>query len=136
MGSFLSRLCGWGGTASASSSESSRILTFNSSARWQLHFNSAKENSKLMVIDFAASWCGPCKFMEPAVHAMAKKFTEVEFVKIDVDDLPDVTQQFGVDAMPTFVLVKKGEEVDRLVGADKDGLERKIEKHRALLPAK
>ena len=41
-----------------------------------------------MVIDFAASWCGPCKFMEPAIHAMASKFTEVEFAKIDVDELP------------------------------------------------
>lgn len=41
-----------------------------------------------MVIDFAASWCGPCKFMEPAVHAMAAKFTDVQFAKIDVDELP------------------------------------------------
>ena len=39
-------------------------------------------------MDFAASWCGPCKFMEPAVHAMAAKFTDVEFAKIDVDELP------------------------------------------------
>ncbi|GLT74092.1 hypothetical protein SLA2020_459130 [Shorea laevis] len=111
---------------------SSRILTFHTCAGWELHFNSSKENSKLMVIDFAASWCGSCKFMEPAVHAVANKFTEVEFVKIDVDDLPDVSQQFGVETMPTFVLVKKGKEVDRLVGADKDELERKIEKHRTL----
>ena len=41
-----------------------------------------------MVIDFAVSWCGPCKFMEPTIHAMASKFTEVEFAKIDVDELP------------------------------------------------
>lgn len=40
-----------------------------------------------MVIDFAASWCGPCKMMEPVVQAMASKFTDVEFVKIDVDEL-------------------------------------------------
>ena len=41
-----------------------------------------------MVIDFAATWCGPCKFMEPAVKSMASKYTDVDFVKIDVDELP------------------------------------------------
>ncbi|GKU97070.1 hypothetical protein SLE2022_279210 [Rubroshorea leprosula] len=134
MGSFISSLFG-GAEEGSVSSEPSHILTFHSSARWQLHFNSAKESPKLMVIDFAASWCGPCKFMEPAVHAMANKFTEVEFIKIDVDELPDVAQEFGVQAMPTFLLVKKGKEVDRVVGAQKDELERKIEKHKALQAA-
>ena len=85
-----------------------------------------------MVIDFAASWCGPCKFMEPAVQAMAEKFSDVGFVKIDVDQLPDVAQEFAVQAMPTFVLVKNGKEVDRVIGAKKDELEKKVAKHRAL----
>ncbi|KAK4603948.1 hypothetical protein RGQ29_012456 [Quercus rubra] len=93
MGSILSSLLGGGATAEAaaatsSETSSSRILSFHSPARWQLHFNNSKDSSQLMVIDFAASWCGPCKFMEPAIHAMASKFTEVEFAKIDVDELP------------------------------------------------
>lgn len=41
-----------------------------------------------LVVDFAASWCGPCKFIEPAIKAMANKFSDVEFAKIDVDELP------------------------------------------------
>ncbi|KAK3413346.1 hypothetical protein EUGRSUZ_I01913 [Eucalyptus grandis] len=86
-----------------------------------------------MVIDFAASWCGPCRMMEPAVSAMASKFADVEFAKIDVDELSDVAREFSVQAMPTFVLVKKGKEVDRIVGAKKDELERKVQKHRALM---
>ncbi|KAK9272030.1 hypothetical protein L1049_002399 [Liquidambar formosana] len=133
MGSFLSSLLGGGPSAadaSPSSSDPSRIISFHSSARWQLHFNASKESSQLMVIDFAASWCGPCKLMEPAIHAMATKFTDVEFVKIDVDELSDVAQEFVVQAMPTFVLVKQGKEVDRVVGAKKDELEKKIEKHK------
>ncbi|KAI9154116.1 hypothetical protein LWI28_021160 [Acer negundo] len=132
MGSFLSSLMG-GSTSldsSSSSSESSRVMSFHSTARWQLHFNSCKESSQLMVVDFAASWCGPCKLMEPAVHAMATKFTDVEFAKIDVDELSDVAKEFSVQAMPTFVLVKNGKEVDRVVGAKKDELEKKIQKHR------
>ncbi|XP_050271468.1 thioredoxin H2 [Quercus robur] len=140
MGSIISSFLGGGATAEAaaatsSEASSSRILSFHSPARWQLHFNNSKDSSQLMVIDFAASWCGPCKFMEPAIHAMASKFTEVEFAKIDVDELPDVAQEFQVQAMPTFVLVKNGKEVDRVVGAKKDELEKKIEKHKAIQAA-
>ncbi|MBA0781392.1 hypothetical protein Gotri_002320 [Gossypium trilobum] len=107
----------------SSSSEPSIVQTFHSSPRWQLHFNSVKETSQLMVIDFSASWCGPCKFMEPVLNGMAAKFTE------------DVAQEFGVQGMPTFVLLKKGKEVDRVVGAQKNYLEKKIEKHRDLVAA-
>ncbi|XP_062009964.1 thioredoxin H2 [Rosa rugosa] len=133
MGSFLSSLLGGSpAEASASSSEDSRVTSFHSSARWQLHFNSIKDTSKLLVIDFSASWCGPCRFIEPAIHAMADRFTDVDFAKIDVDELSDVSQEFGVQAMPTFVLLKNGKEVDRVVGAKKDELEKKVDKYRSL----
>ncbi|XP_028806431.1 thioredoxin H2 isoform X1 [Neltuma alba] len=130
MGSFFSRLAGEGGD-DAPAPENSRVMQFHSSARWQLHFNEVKDSNQLIVIDFSASWCGPCKFIEPAIHAMADKFTDVEFVKIDVDELSDVTREFQVQAMPTFVLWKKGKEMDRVVGAKKDELEKKVEKLRA-----
>ncbi|PRQ53683.1 putative monodehydroascorbate reductase (NADH) [Rosa chinensis] len=134
MGSFLSSMLGGSSPAedSAASSEDSRVMSFHSSARWQLHFNSVKDTSKLLVIDFSASWCGPCRFIEPAIHAMADKFTDVDFAKIDVDELSDVSQEFGVQAMPTFVLLKNGKEVDRVVGAKKDELEKKVQKYRSL----
>ncbi|KAF7819668.1 thioredoxin H2 [Senna tora] len=137
MGGILSSVLGGDASANASSSvpENSQVLSFHSSARWQLHFNEVKDSSKLMVVDFSASWCGPCKFIEPAIHAMADKFTDVGFVKIDVDELPvkknqEVAQEFQVQAMPTFVLLKKGKEIDRVVGAKKDELEKKVTKHR------
>ncbi|KAG4388795.1 hypothetical protein JHK82_026041 [Glycine max] len=60
---------------------------------------------------------------------MAAMFTDAEFIKIDVDELSDVAKEFKVEAMPTFVLWKKGKEVDRVVGAEKDELKNKIEKH-------
>ncbi|CAB4305460.1 unnamed protein product [Prunus armeniaca] len=124
MGSFLSNLLG-GPPAddSAASSEESRVTSFHSSARWQLHFNSHKESSQLLVIDFSASWCGPCRLIEPAVHAMSTQFTDVDFAKIDVDEL---------SGMPTFVLLKKGKEVDRVIGAKKAELEKKIQKYQSL----
>ncbi|WVZ05814.1 hypothetical protein V8G54_019160 [Vigna mungo] len=133
MGSFVSSLFGGSGGDETSYSEGpSRVLSFHSSARWQLHFNEVKESGQLLVVDFSASWCGPCKFIEPAIHAMAGKFTDVNFVKIDVDELSDVAGEFQVQAMPTFVLFKGGKIIDRVVGAKKDELEKKVEKHRAL----
>ncbi|CDP02192.1 unnamed protein product [Coffea canephora] len=131
MGSVLSSFFGGeGAAAAAESSEPSRVTTFHSSNRWQLHFNSSKQLNKLMVVDFAASWCGPCKLMEPLVKDMSGKYTDIDFVKIDVDELPDVAQEHKVQAMPTFLLLKQGKEVDRIVGAKKDELEKKILKHR------
>ncbi|OIT05881.1 PREDICTED: thioredoxin H2-like [Nicotiana attenuata] len=135
MGSYLSSLLGGGAAEAAeaesgSSSEQSRVIAFHSSNRWQLHFNSSKQLNKLIVVDFAATWCGPCKMMEPVINAMSANYTDVDFVKIDVDELSDVAQEFGVQAMPTFLLLKQGKEVERVVGAKKDELEKKILKHR------
>ncbi|KAL5742273.1 hypothetical protein ACOSP7_029005 [Xanthoceras sorbifolium] len=114
-----------------SSSKASLVMSFHSSARWQLHFDSCKESSQLMVVDFASSRSWRGKRIEPAVRDMATKFADVEFVKIDVDELSDVAKEFEVQATPTFVLVKRGKEVDRVVGAKKDELQKKIQKHRA-----
>ncbi|PHT34021.1 Thioredoxin H4 [Capsicum baccatum] len=110
----------------------SQVIVFHSSTKWKLHFDSLKDTNKLVVIDFTATWCAPCKYMEPVLNDFAAKYTDVEFVKIDVDELADVAQEYGVQAMPTFVLIKKDKVVDKIVGADKDGLQKKIQKHRAI----
>ncbi|KAL2532127.1 Thioredoxin H2 [Abeliophyllum distichum] len=136
MGSFLSSFIGGEDAAaatestSASTSGPSRVIAFHSSNRWQLHFNSSKQMNKLIVVDFSASWCGPCKFMEPVFNDMSSKYTDVDFAKIDVDELSDVAKEFAVQAMPTFLLLKQGKEVERVVGAKRDELEKKILKHR------
>ncbi|XP_068333846.1 thioredoxin H-type-like [Pyrus communis] len=110
--------------------QKSRIVAFHSEDQWNTHFAAVKDSNKLMVIDFTAKWCGPCRAMVPIFREYADKFTDVEFVKIDVDELSDVAMEFSVQAMPSFVFVKKGEVVDKVVGAMKDELQKKIEKHR------
>ncbi|XP_057949191.1 thioredoxin H2-like [Malania oleifera] len=108
----------------------SPIIAFHTSAQWKAHFNACKETPKLMVIDFTATWCGPCRFMEPALKEFASKYTDVEFIKVDVDELADVARQFQIQAMPTFLLIKNGKVLDQVVGAKKDELKQKIEKNR------
>ncbi|CAJ1931669.1 unnamed protein product [Sphenostylis stenocarpa] len=103
-----------------SSKKSCNILTFQSTAKWKTHFDASKEINKLMVIDFTATWCGPCKHMDPIIQDFAAKYTNVEFVKIDVDELMGVCEEFQVQAMPTFILMKKGKVVDKVVGAKKE----------------
>ncbi|GAU16464.1 hypothetical protein TSUD_166960 [Trifolium subterraneum] len=132
MGSVLSAaFYGRGAATTSDQPESTRVKTFHSSANWQLHFKELKESHNLVVIDFSASWCEPGRFIEPLIQAMADEFTDVEFIKIDVDELSDVAKEFNVDAMPTFVFLKKGKVVDKVVGAKKDELQNKIKEHRA-----
>ncbi|KAK7274176.1 hypothetical protein RIF29_15254 [Crotalaria pallida] len=74
------------------SSQSSHILTFHSTAKWKAHFDASKGMNKLMVINFTATWCGPCKYMDPIILEFAAKYSDVEFIKIDVDELMEVLE--------------------------------------------
>ncbi|KIW87508.1 thioredoxin [Cladophialophora bantiana CBS 173.52] len=87
---------------------------------------------RLVVLDCFATWCGPCKVIAPEVA----KFSEsddfkdkVDFYKVDVDEVPDVAQELGVRAMPTFMIFKNGEKVGEVVGANKHALEAAIRKN-------
>ncbi|KAK7386942.1 hypothetical protein VNO78_27332 [Psophocarpus tetragonolobus] len=112
------------------SSESSQVLTFQTTAKWNAHFDALKQTNKLMVVDFTASWCGPCKLMDPVIQEFAAKYRDVNFVKIDVDELMEVSQYFQVQVMPTFMLIKKGKVADQVVGVKKEELQSLIEQHR------
>lgn len=78
----------------------------------------ASAEGKLVVIDFSATWCGPCKMIAPLFKELSEDNPNVVFLKVDVDENPDTAAKYGVSAMPTFVFIKKGEVVDRLMGAN------------------
>jgi len=82
---------------------------------------------QLVVVDFFATWCGPCKQIAPKYEAMAKELPHVKFVKVDVDQAKDVSQQYKVSSMPTFKMLKQGKEVGSLSGADEGALREKVE---------
>lgn len=81
-----------------------------------------------MVIDCMATWCGPCKVIAPAIVKMSNTHQNARFYKLDVDEVPDVAQDLGVRAMPTFVVFKDGEKVGEVVGANQKALEALVEK--------
>lgn len=107
-----------------------RILAFHSTASWKAFFEASKASNRLVVVYFTATWCGPCRYMEPTFNEYAAKYTDVDFVKIDVDELFNVANEYGIQTMPNFLFLKRGKEVDKVVGARKEELQRKIEKHR------
>ncbi|ESO94519.1 hypothetical protein LOTGIDRAFT_203919 [Lottia gigantea] len=78
---------------------------------------------KLICIDFSASWCGPCKMIGPKFEAMAKEF-DGKFIalKVDVDAVPELSEEYDVSAMPTFLCFKNGKKVAEIVGASEEKL--------------
>ena len=84
---------------------------------------------KLVVIDFFATWCGPCKMIAPQIEEMSKSLENVVFLKVDVDEAEDAAQEFNVSAMPTFIFMKNNAKVAELMGANADKLKELVEKH-------
>lgn len=72
----------------------------------------------VVVIDFFATWCGPCKVIAPKFEEMAKFYPTITFLKVDVDESQELTEQYDVRVMPTFVFLKDGQKVETIEGAD------------------
>ncbi|KAG6929708.1 thioredoxin [Chelydra serpentina] len=85
---------------------------------------------KLVVVDFSATWCGPCKMIKPFFHSLCEKFPDVVFLEVDVDDAQDVASECAVQCMPTFHFYKQGKKVHEFSGANREKLEESITKLR------
>lgn len=88
-------------------------------------------SSKPVVVDFWAPWCGPCLALAPAVESLAREYAgEVTVGKVNVDENPEVTMRYHVRGIPTVIVFKNGQAVDRSVGlADKSTLAAMVEKY-------
>ena len=88
------------------------VMELNSS-----NFDDALLKNKLLLIDFWAEWCGPCKSMHPIFSRMAKKYNHVRFARVNVDDSQNIATKFNVQSIPTFIMFSDGKVVQQMVGA-------------------
>jgi thioredoxin 1 len=88
-------------------------------------------SDKLSVIDFWAEWCGPCRAISPVIEELSKEYNgKVNIGKVNVDDNPQISMNYGITSIPAILFIKGGQVVDKLVGAQPKGnFVKKIESH-------
>ncbi|CDK28354.1 unnamed protein product [Kuraishia capsulata CBS 1993] len=89
-------------------------------------FQSVISSESLVVVDFFATWCGPCKMIAPLLEKFAAEYSSAAFYKVDVDELPEVAGANEVSSMPTILFFKKGEVVGKVIGANPAAIKQTI----------
>ncbi|WP_457555701.1 thioredoxin [Candidatus Pyrohabitans sp.] len=95
------------------------------------NFEDMVKEHPLILVDFWAAWCFPCKMVAPTIEELAKEFEgKVTFAKLNVDENPKTAMRFGITSIPTLILFKKGEVVEKVIGAvPREHLAEKIRAH-------
>ncbi len=83
----------------------------------ELHGESFDEfiNKDNIIVDFYAKWCGPCRMLSPIIEEVSKE-ENIELLKVDVDEHPDIAKRYGIMSIPTIILFKNGNEVKKNIG--------------------
>ncbi|XP_064476940.1 thioredoxin-2-like [Ornithodoros turicata] len=86
---------------------------------------------KLVVVDFFATWCGPCKMIEPFLKNQSELHKDtVIFLKVDVDENEEISSEYAIQCMPTFLFIKNKAKVDEISGANQEKIKEMLEKHK------
>lgn len=89
-------------------------------------FDAALKHDGLVVVDFFATWCGPCKMIAPLLDKFSKEYTAAKFIKVDVDELGEIAQEYEISSMPTVLFMKNGEVVGKVIGANPGALKQAL----------
>ena len=94
-------------------------------------YNKLRTSDKLVVMDFFATWCGPCKMLTPIFESLSKEMSDkVDFAKLDIDRSLEITQEYKIVSVSTMIIFKNGKEVERIVGfIPKEQIKSKIKAH-------
>lgn len=89
-----------------------------------------EEKELPVLVDFFATWCGPCQMVAPLVEELAEEYQgKIKVVKVDVDQAPNISQKYGIMSVPTFMIFKNGEVIKQFVGArTKEGFKEEIDR--------
>jgi thioredoxin 1 len=90
-------------------------------------FTQVLSSNNMVVVDFTASWCGPCKMIAPVFDDLSHRYPEIKCLKLDVDQVQSIAAAQGVTAMPTFIAYIQGKRVSEVRGADKNSLQQLME---------
>ncbi|PON64799.1 Thioredoxin, partial [Trema orientale] len=104
-----------------------RVVKVDSVEAWDSYFTQATNQGCPIVVHFTASWCMPSVAMNPFFEELASSYPDVLFLTVDVDELKEVATRMEIKAMPTFLLLRNGAQVDKLVGANPEEIKKRID---------
>jgi len=82
-----------------------------------INFTQVVSANNSTLVDFWADWCGPCKSMHPVFESLSKKYTNIKFARVNVDQNQNIAMKFSVQSIPMFIMFKSGQIVDKMMGA-------------------
>ncbi|CAL9760066.1 unnamed protein product [Musa acuminata subsp. burmannicoides] len=102
------------------------VHVITSKSDWEQKIAEANKDGKIVVANFSATWCSPCRMVAPVYSELSEKYPSLIFLTIDVDNLMDFCWSWDISATPTFFFLKDGQQLDKLIGANGPELEHKI----------
>ncbi|KGN64577.1 thioredoxin-like protein CXXS1 [Cucumis sativus] len=103
-----------------------RVVKIESMESWNFNLTKAIQQDSLIVVHFTASWCMPSVAMNPFFEELALTYPDVLFLTVDVDEVKEVAAKLEIKAMPTFLVMKNGNLIDKLVGANPEEIRKRI----------
>ncbi|MED6212326.1 Thioredoxin-like protein cxxs1 [Stylosanthes scabra] len=104
-----------------------RVVVIDSLESWESYVTQASNQNSPIVVHFTASWCMPSVAMNPFFEELALIYPDALFLTVDVDEVKEVAKRFDVKAMPTFVVLKDGAPLEKVVGANPEEIKKRID---------